>query len=99
MRIRRTGAKAGVSPVWYIQASTEEEKAAIRAGLLKEKGPLPARWPYVLAWGLRSRAAAAEAMEELQTTVAAAIEEMQAQSLAFSEGRSSESSGLQGFGE
>jgi len=67
MRVRRTGARAGESPVWYVQATTEEEIAAIEAGTLEAgKGPEPRRWRHVLAWGFRSQVTAAEAMEELE---------------------------------
>jgi len=67
MRVRRTGARAGESPTWYVQATTDEEIAAIEAGTLEAgKGPEPRRWRYVLMWGFRSRRTAMEAMEKLE---------------------------------
>ncbi len=66
MRVRRTGARAGEAPVWYVQATTDEELAAIEAGTLEAgKGPGPKRWRYVLAWGFRSRREAMVGMDEL----------------------------------
>jgi len=68
MKVRRTGAKRGRSPIWYVWADQPEEQAAIRAGLLKDRAP-DNRFRYVLAWGFTSRQAAERAMEELQPQV------------------------------
>lgn len=72
MRVRRTGARRGQSPTWYISADQENERAAIRAGLLQNCAP-DQRWIYVLAWGYSSKAAAEIALSEMQSAVAAAI--------------------------
>jgi hypothetical protein len=72
MVVRRTGAKRGTSPTWYVSADLLEEQAAIRAGLLEERSP-DARWRFVLAWGFPSRIEAVEALARLRPAVAAAI--------------------------
>ena len=72
MIVGRTGAKRGVSPTWYVSADLAEEQAAIRAGLLEERSP-DARWRFVLAWGLPSRATAEDALARLRPAVAAAV--------------------------
>ena len=80
MRIRRTGAKRGQSPIWYVQASTESEAEAIRAGLLADVAP-DRRYLHVLAWGFGTRQAAVEAMEELQEQVGNATQSVEAVSV------------------
>ena len=70
--VRRTGAKRGASPTWYVSADLAEEQAAIRAGLLAERSP-DARWHYVLAWGFPSKAVAEDALARLRPAVVAAV--------------------------
>jgi len=82
VRVRRTGAKRGQSPVWFIQASTEAEVNAIRAGLLENKSPDPRWWRHVLAWGYSSKKAALAGMADLQHQVDTAIAELHAQEIA-----------------
>ena len=72
MIVRRTGAKRGDCPTWYVWADMPAEQAAIRAGLLEERAP-DARRRYILAWGFPSRRAAEEALERLRPAVAAAV--------------------------
>lgn len=74
MRVRRTGAKRGRSPTWYVQASEPAEKEALKAGLLEDVSP-GWRYPYVLAWGLRSKEAAVEMMAQLAPKVKEMAEE------------------------
>jgi hypothetical protein len=74
MRVRRTGAKRGCSPTFYIQADRPEEKAAIKAGLLDEID----RWaiggkPYVLAYGFPNQQAVEAEMEELESEILLAV--------------------------
>lgn len=65
MRVRRTGARKGCAPVWYVQAETEEERAAFREGRVEEQSP-GARWKYVLAWGFGSKREAKEALGRMR---------------------------------
>jgi len=69
VKIKRTDATA---PVWYVLADREEERTAIRVGLLEEKAP-SALWRYVLAWGFGSHQAAADEMERLRPQVEGAV--------------------------
>jgi hypothetical protein len=55
--VRRTGAKRGQSPVWYVYADRTEEQTAIDTGTLTDQSP-DARWRHVLAWGFESQEAA-----------------------------------------
>jgi hypothetical protein len=55
MRVRRTGAKRGQSPTWYIQAETEVEKMAFRMGLMRNASPKPRLYRFVVRWGYDSR--------------------------------------------
>lgn len=71
MQVRRTGAKRGTSPTWYVQASNESEKAAMKAGLLEDVS-FSWRYPYALAWGLESKEAAVQRMDTLVPQVEAA---------------------------
>jgi hypothetical protein len=74
MKVRQTGCKRGQKPTYYIQADTDEEKAAIKAGLLDEiERRLIGHRPYVLAYGFKSRHAAEEAMDEMYGDVAVAV--------------------------
>lgn len=79
MRIRRTGAKRGCSPTFYIQADRDEEKAAIRAGLLDEidRRSIGGK-PYVLACGFPNQQAAEAEMDELYGEVALAVQGLRA---------------------
>ncbi|RLG43672.1 MAG: hypothetical protein DRN81_06070 [Thermoproteota archaeon] len=72
MRVRRTGAKRGQSPIWYVMASTIDERRVIDAGLLKDVSPSRS-YCYVLNWGYSSKADATAAMHFLQADVDAAI--------------------------
>jgi hypothetical protein len=74
MKVRRTGAKKGGRPTWYVWAERPEEQVAVRAGLLEEEAPAGQLFRYVLAWGFGSRSAAREAMEGLETKVDMAVE-------------------------
>lgn len=71
MRVKRTGAKRGGSPTFYVQANTDEEREAIRRELLPDVAPWPRR--YALAWGLPSRVAANVALGNLRERVEAAV--------------------------
>ncbi len=68
MRVRRTGARRGQSPTWYIYADQLEEQAAIRAGLLQDRSPDP-RYRDVVAWGFARKAIAAGALSRLRPVV------------------------------
>jgi hypothetical protein len=72
MRIRRTGAKRGDSPVWYVQASSAGEQLAFQAGLIEDRSP-DARWRYVMAWGFCSRSAAEETLPDLYNEMVEAL--------------------------
>lgn len=74
MIVRRTGAKKGGKPTWYVWAELPEEQVALRAGLLEERAPGGQFFRDVLAWGFGSRSAAREAMAALETKVDAALE-------------------------
>ena len=73
MEERRTGAKRGGSPIWYVRADREVEREAMRIGLLEEQAPLYSSWKYVLAWGFGSRAEAQAEMEEMAEEVGEAV--------------------------
>lgn len=69
MIIRRTGAKRGERPIWYVQADRPEEFAAIRRNEVRVQPT--GRIPNVLAWGLSSREDAQAALDELALAFAA----------------------------
>jgi len=68
MQVRRTGARKGCSPIFYIQADEETEQEAMRYGLLPEEW-CGLRYPWVLAWGYGSKADAERAMTRLMPMV------------------------------
>lgn len=76
MRVRKTGAQRGERVTWYVWADREEERAAVRAGLLEERAP-DARWRYVLAWGFGSRGGAVGAMAVMREEVERVVARMQ----------------------
>jgi hypothetical protein len=72
MQVRRTGAQKGCSPIFYVQANTNDERLAMRAGLIEEdEQALP--YFYVLAWGFESKAAAEQEMERLELMMKEAL--------------------------
>lgn len=72
MQVRRTGAKKGQSPIWYVQASTEAEKEAMKAGLLEDRSP-DWRYPYTLIWGCKTKSYAVKIMERIEPVVDEAV--------------------------
>ena len=74
MQIRRTGAAGAGSPTWFVCADREEEREAMRIGLLEEQAPLYSSWKYVLAWGFGSQEEAQAEMEEMKGEVGEAVE-------------------------
>jgi hypothetical protein len=72
MKVRRTGAKRGQSPTWYVWADQPSEQAAIKAGLLEEQAP-DLGYRYILVWGCRSQQAARQAMERIRLEVEQAV--------------------------
>jgi ParB family chromosome partitioning protein len=64
-----------MSPTWYVQASNETEKQAMKAGLLEDMSP-SWRYPYALAWGLENKEAAVQRMDALVPQVEAATKAM-----------------------
>ncbi len=72
MLVRRTGAKRGESPTWYVAANSDEEIRAIEAGYLADVSP-SRLYRHVLLWGSHSRAEAEDGMRRLQPIVDAAV--------------------------
>lgn len=65
MIVRKTGAKKGQSPVWYVQADDEVERALFASEIVLDQSP-DARYTDALAWGFGSKAAAEAAAEGLE---------------------------------
>jgi len=76
MKVRRTGARRGCRPVFYIQADKAAEREAMRYGLLPEEW-CGLRYPWVLGWGYDNKAAAEREMERLMPVVAEALERVE----------------------
>lgn len=65
MRVKKTGAKKGQSPVWYVQADDDVERALFASEVIVDQSP-DERYVDVLAWGFGDKAAAEAAAEGLE---------------------------------